>query len=80
VAILDHPSNLRHPTRWHARGYSLNAANPFALRSFTRNKTNNGSHTLAAGEQLRFRYMVIVHEGELSRDLIEQYFSSFAAK
>jgi hypothetical protein len=78
VAILDHPSNLRHPTRWHARGYSLNAANPFALRSFTRNKDDDGSYTLPAGKQLRFRYLVIVHEGELTRDSIERYFTSFA--
>ena len=80
VAILDHPTNLRHPTRWHARGYSLNAANPFALRSFTRNKTDDGSYTLRAGEQMRFRYLMIVHEGELSRDRIEQYFTSFTKK
>ena len=80
VTILDHPSNLRHPTRWHARGYSLNAANPFALRSFTRNKSEDGSYTLPAGEQVRFRYLVIVHEGELPRDRIEQYFTGFKAK
>jgi hypothetical protein len=80
VAILDHPSNLRHPTRWHARGYSLNAANPFALRSFTRDKTNDGSYTLPAGQQMRFRYLVIIHDGDLPRDRIEQYFTRFAAK
>jgi len=80
VAILDHPSNVRHPTRWHARGYSLNAANPFALRSFTRDKKNDGSYTLPSGQQLRLRYLVIVHEGELTRDRIEQYFTRFAPK
>ena len=80
VAILDHPSNVRHPTRWHARGYSLNAANPFALRSFTRNKSDDGSYTLSAGDELQFRYRVIIHEGELGRDRIEQYFTSFSGK
>ena len=29
IAIFDHPANLRHPTRWHARDYGLFAANPF---------------------------------------------------
>ena len=28
VTMFDHPSNLRHATRWHARGYSLCSANP----------------------------------------------------
>ena len=78
VAILDHPSNVRHPTGWHARGYSLNAANPFALGSFTKNKKNDGSYLLPAGEQLRLRYLVVIHEGELSRDRIGQYFMRFA--
>jgi hypothetical protein len=80
VAILDHPTNLRHPTRWHARGYSLNSANPFALASFTRDKKNDGSYTLPSGQQLRFRYLVVVHEGELSRNRMEQYFKSFVAR
>lgn len=80
VTMIDHPANLRYPTRWHARGYSLNAANPFAITSFTKDKSADGSYTLPAGGQLRLRYLVVVHEGELSRDRIEQYSKSFAAK
>ena len=78
VAVLDHPTNLRHPTRWHARGYSLNAANPFALGDFTGNKSNDGSYTAPAGSELRLRYLVAIHEGDLTADRIEQYFTSFA--
>jgi hypothetical protein len=77
LVMLDHPSNLRYPTRWHARGYALCAANPFALASFTKNKAADGSYTLPTGKTLRFRYLVIVHDGELSRESIEQYFSKF---
>jgi hypothetical protein len=80
VAILDHPSNLRHPTRWHARGYSLNAANPFALASFTRDKKTDGSYTLAAGKQLRLRYLVVIHEGEPMAGRLDKYFTNFASK
>jgi hypothetical protein len=80
VAILDHPSNLRHPTRWHARGYSLNAANPFALASFTNDKKNDRSYTLPPGQQLTLRYLVVIHEGDFARQRIEQYFSSFATR
>ena len=29
VAIFDHPSNLNHPTYWHARDYGLFALDPF---------------------------------------------------
>jgi hypothetical protein len=80
VTMIDHPSNQRYPTRWHARGYSLNAANPFALRSFTKNKEADGSYTLPAGQQLRLRYLVVIHEGELSRERIEQYAKRFGAR
>ena len=79
VAVLDHPSNLRHPTRWHARGYSLNAANPFALRDFTREKKNDGSYVLPEGQQLHLRYLVVIHEGGSAPQLLEERFTSFAS-
>ncbi len=63
VAILDHPSNPRHPTYWHARGYGLNAANPFGVRDFTRDKSQNGKLEIPSGGTLRFRYRVAIHEG-----------------
>jgi hypothetical protein len=77
AAIFDHPSNFRHPTRWHARGYSLNAANPFALRSFT--KEGDGSHSIPAGASLRFRYRIVIHEGGLQPAGIEKLYREFAA-
>jgi len=64
IAILDHPENPRHPVRWHARGYGLFAANPFALAAFTGDKTKDGSLTVAPGQSVRFRYRVIIHEGD----------------
>jgi hypothetical protein len=64
IAILDHPANPGHPVRWHARGYGLFAANPFALAAFTGDKTKDGSMKLAPGQSVRFRYRVIVHEGD----------------
>jgi hypothetical protein len=78
VAVLDHPANLRHPTRWHARGYSLCAANPFALRSFSRDKSADGSYTLPAGQTLTLRYLVLIHDGPLDGSSIEARFKSFA--
>jgi hypothetical protein len=64
VAILDHPDNPRHPVRWHARAYGLFAANPFGIGAFTGDKTQDGSVTLEPGKSLRYRYRVIIHEGD----------------
>ena len=55
VAIFDHPDNPRHPTPWYGAtgsGHYVNAAVLFhePLR-------------VAAGEALRFRYRVLVHDG-----------------
>jgi hypothetical protein len=64
VAILDHPSNPRHPTYWHSRAYGLFAANIFGQHDFERDNAKNGSLTLAPGGALRFRYRVIIHPGD----------------
>jgi hypothetical protein len=76
VAMFDHPSNLRHPTRWHARGYGLNAANPFALKSFTKDAGADGRYTLPAGEKLVFRYRTVIYEGAPD---IERLYKDYAA-
>ena len=65
VAILDHPDNPRHPVRWHARGYGLFAANPFAIAGFTGDKSQDGSVTLETGKSLRYRYRVVIHPGDV---------------
>lgn len=80
IAVFDHPANLRHPTRWHARGYGLCAANPFALRSFTRNPEADGSYTLPSGQSLRLRYRVVLHEGEAERRELESLYQAYVAQ
>ena len=55
VAIFDHPANPKHPTYWHARGYSLNSANIFGVRSFTKDKTQDGAVVVKKGDSLTFR-------------------------
>jgi hypothetical protein len=79
VAVFDHPSNLRHPTTWHARGYGLFAANPFGLASFTRDKSKDGSHTIAAGSKQTFQYRVLIIEGQASADKLDSLFADYAA-
>lgn len=78
VAIFDHPSNLRYPTAWHARGYSLCAANPFATKSFSKGKGPDGAYTLPAGQELTLRYRVVIHEGLCEPELLDKLHKEWA--
>jgi hypothetical protein len=62
VTIFDHPKNLRYPTEWHARPYGLNAANPFAHRSFNGKTAPSGEYEIPAGQSLSLRYRVLWHD------------------
>lgn len=65
ITFMDHPSNLRHPTRWHARDYGLFAANPFCELEMDKTKEKgSGAYTLAAGKSLTFKYRIIFAEGD----------------
>ena len=73
VVMMDHPSNPRHPTYWHSRGYGLHSINPFGLRDFLNDKAQDGSLTLKPGEHVRFRYRVIIHPGASPAQLASQF-------
>jgi hypothetical protein len=78
IAMFDHPSNPRHPTYWHARGYGLFAANIFGLRDFENDKSKDGSMSLAPGETLRFRYRVVIHPGDVRSAHIAKLYQDYA--
>lgn len=78
VAILDHPSNPKHPTYWHSRDYGLFAANAFGEHDFFNDKTRDGSMTLKKGENLRFRYRVVIHSGDTASAGIAKAFTEYA--
>jgi hypothetical protein len=63
IALFDHPRNFRYPTYWHVRDYGLMTANPFGL-SFFEGEGHDGSHVLPAGQNLGFRYRVLIHAGD----------------
>ena len=79
VAVFDHPSNLRHPTTWHARDYGLVAANPFGLHYFQGQPKNAGVYTIRKGENLRLRYRAVFMKGNATAKEVNQRFEAFSS-
>ncbi len=71
IAIFDHPENFRHPTWWHARAYGLFAANPFGVHDFEKAEKGTGDWTVAAGGEVRLRYRLLFHDGEVMSEELE---------
>lgn len=79
IAIMDHPTNPRHPTWWHVRDYGLFAANPFGQHDFEGLKNKNaGDFKILAGQSVKFRYRVIIHEGDEKKGHIAERFEEYA--
>lgn len=78
IAVFDHPTNLRHPTWWHAREYGLFAANPFGIHDFTGGPAGEGDHVVPAGGTLVLRYLVVFHEGDAEAAGIEGRYRAWA--
>ena len=79
ITIMDHPSSFRYPTRWHVRDYGLFTANPFALKYYEPEKGSNGDHTMNKGEELSFRYRLLVHEGDTQQAKVGESYFGFIA-
>ncbi|MCA9248041.1 MAG: PmoA family protein [Planctomycetales bacterium] len=80
IAIFDHPQNLRHPTTWHARSYGLVAANPFGISYFEGKPKGSGDYTLAQGDEIAFRYRIVLHEGNAQQAGVAKLYSAYAAE
>ncbi len=78
IAIFDHPDNPMYPTRWHVRNYGLFAANPFALHDYLKTDGVDGSRTLQTGENWKFQYRMILHQGNASEAKIHNAFLAYA--
>jgi hypothetical protein len=78
IAVFDNPQSFRHPTYWHARGYGLFAANPFGTKEFTRDPAQDGGYTIPAGQSVRFKYRVLIHEGNYQDAHIRQKYQQYA--
>jgi len=62
ITVFDHVDNFRYPTYWHVRNYGLMTANMFGASVFTNSPKNRGDYVLLKGEELKFKYRVLVHE------------------
>lgn len=80
VVAFDHPSSFRHPTTWHARGYGLLAANPFAAREFTSDDKQDGSWTVPERKSITFRYRVVIYDGELTPAQLADMYKQYSAE
>ena len=79
VAILDHPDNPRHPTRWHVREYGLFAANPFALSDYKSGFERDGTLVVEAGDEVTFRYRVVLHKGNARAGRVRERYADWIA-
>lgn len=77
VAILNHPSSFRHPTRWHVRGYGLFTANPFAGKQYDASLPDAG-FVLKANDRIQLRHRFILHEGDAKTAGIQALYESYA--
>jgi len=73
IAAFDHIENFRYPTYWHVRDYGLMTANMFGSSVFTNSPKNRGDYVLPKGEELKFKYRVLVHEGVDSNYIKSKY-------
>lgn len=78
IAILNHPSSFRFPTRWHVRTYGLFAANPFGLHDFLSSKDADGSHTIKKGGTMSLRYRVLLHRGDEKEGKVAEMFADYS--
>ena len=78
IAIFDNPSNIKHPTYWHAREYGLFAVNPFGEHDFYNDPRRDGSVTIPAGQSLTLRYRVLIHHGDASDAKVADKYKEYA--
>lgn len=79
VAILDHPANPRHPSRWMVRLYGLMTANIFGLHDYDKTQSKGaGDFTIPAGQSVTFRYRVVVHTGDATKAKLTEKYAEYA--
>jgi len=82
IAIFNHPASVNYPTYWHARPYGLFSANPLGQYDFEKKRNPETAKplnfTLEAGETAHFRFLMLIYEGERTKEQLEERFKVFA--
>jgi len=86
VTLMDHPSNFNFPTRWHVRPWGNANASNFGETHFYHESPLKGkplptgwrdiSVTLERGQEMRFRYRVLIHPADLDIDAAWREFAA----
>lgn len=77
IAVYDHIVNPRYPTYWHVRNYGLMGSNIFGGGTFEKDPSQDGSYTLKAGEEMHFRFRVLIHAGDANVGKVAQKYHDF---
>ena len=77
LAVFDHIVNPRYPTYWHVRNYGLMGSNIFGSGTFERDPSKDGSYTLKQGEEMHFRFRVLIHAGDATVGKVAQKYHDF---
>jgi len=82
TAIFNHPASVNYPTYWHARPYGLFSANPLGQYDFEKKRNPETAKplnfTLEAGGTAHFRFLMLIYEGERTKEQLEERFKVFA--
>lgn len=73
LAILEHPTSLRHPTQWHC---VLEDKIPFGY--FSPSPLWSEPYTVKANESFPLAYRILVHPQRLTREELEQCWNRYA--
>ena len=77
IAVFDHTSNPRYPTYWHVRNYGLMTTNIFGTGTFEGDPNKDGSYTMKNGEEMNFRFRVLIHTGDAATGQVAQKYHDF---
>lgn len=77
LAVFDHIVNPRYPTYWHVRNYGLMGSNIFGGGTFERDPSKDGSYTLKEGEEMHFKFRVLIHSGDATTGKVAQKYHDF---
>lgn len=80
IIIMDHPSNPRHPSWWHARTYGLLAANAVGQHYFEGKPEGAGDLAVESGNRVTFVYRILFHETDTSQAQINRQYRAFCAE